>query len=373
MGHFGDKLTKKPLFVYNNDNRGMTLNQELKNLHVNLKYKTIDLEQECNELCQYFIEELNVVRGKNISKITKSLSLTPLEKEIFDAFCEENNTKLPNVVRCIFWRDEALPDALVVALSKEKLANLDFLSLKDFTFEYLRNYDNLDEEDYRSSMKEKAKTYSIQDRILVVKSVEKHYINKGFETYSSYLKIGLIALGIFPKHIIDLIYNNLRSAKKETNSSKKFQTVKKINSVKVSISVLPFEQNLFNNFKKNLIDTGLTFSMIVKYRLLQEEIIDHNMVNFTSSEIEKCGVFTCVKPQISNTTQYYQDLRTKEIGKKRTTNNVSITQEIKSAIKYKIQKGTLASWIRNNVLDYYGVYPIATDTSKSIVELYLKY
>jgi len=348
------------------------LNQKQNNLHVNTQYRDIDLEQECNELCQYFNEELYGVRGKNIAKITKSITLTTFEKEILDAFCAENSTKLPDIARCIFWRDGAIPDALIIALSKEKLVTLNFLSLKNFTFNYLSNYITLDEGEYQSRMNEKAKTYSIQDRSLIVKSVEKHYPSKGFETYSSYIKIGLISLGIFPKNMIHLIYNNFRSGKKETDNLQKTKAINKINSIKISISMLPLEQSLFNELKKSLSDAGLTFSMIVKYRLIQMKIIDKNLVNFTYNEIQKCKIFTYVKLQTSHKIQYYQEQRNKERDKKRTTNNVSITKEIQKAIHQKIKKGKLANWIRKNVIDYYGIYPIATDTNKSIVELYIK-
>lgn len=359
----------------------------LKDLHLKVEFKDVDLNEKCGELCKYFGEQLEAAKGLESSRATKSVYLTPFELECVNAFCEENNTNIVDLVRRIFLNDGAIPTSLILAISRTSKPVLKYLNLgrNGLTFNYLSKYDKLNKENFEELLKEKGVARPIRDKRLVVEEVEKHRTRKGFPSWASYAKIGLISAGIFPDKAKDVVRSHIRTDinVELTDAQKKIKKKRQekaalarkrkpldmkaeIRSKKLNVGTFDDEQSFIDSFVVALRSQGLSIGTIIKYRLVDEEIIEPGMANITKKNIEAIKKFKYERPEAQGDVQYYEDLKQSYFGTKRNVNNTSIVVEGRDMVFEKLGKGNFSNWVRLHVFEHYGVYP------QGIASVYIK-
>ena len=368
--------------------------EELNNLHLNTIYKDINLSVKCDELCKYYLDILEDMKGLQGARGTKSVFITPIEEEFISSFCEANSTNISDLIRLSFFTDGAIPEALIIAISKTPKAVLTFLDLnkESFSFDYLDKWENFTVEDFKEAFSKPGKTKPIRDRSLVIEETEKHRKQRGFPSWAYYAKQGMLDLGVYPSLAVDVAKSHLRVISKDIKytdaqlKAKKKRQEKaalakrrgvsdpkqKVRSVKLAITALPFEQSIIQPFIDALRGKGLSLSSLAKYTLLEHGIIDDTMLKMDEATKEKCSKFLYERPISQGTKLFYENQQNADRGKKRHINNISVLSEARDAIfkHNSIGRGSFAAWIREYLLEAHHAYPLAADTKTTTMEIF---
>lgn len=356
---------------------------------INTDYKQVNLDEKCEESCLYFKKIMNANRGFNSSKKTTALYFSPIEKNFLTKFLKLNNVSFSELLRYIYLMDGAMPVPYIKAIQDEKMVSLNFVNLGKYGFDtsYFEEYSKFSEDDFEKEFTKRGSAKTTVDRAILMEQVNAYRKEKGYNTMSSYIKTALIQL-VYPLNAREIAKSHIRLdygkklsdsdlKKKKTRQEKNVKTrtigyknpQAKPNSFKMNISTSNVETDLFKKFQAALKEQGITFSSLVKYRLIQENIISRDMVRMTDRNFKICSFFSYVRPKVQGNEEWYIKTRRERDGEGRQVNNVSITTQVRDAIYKEMGKGSFSKWVKINVLNYYGMYPGIKD--KSILEIIL--
>ena len=366
---------------------------DISKLHLNLTNKTMDFGQKTTEIFDYYMDKFEEMKGLEGARASKSIFFTPFEYQIVKDFCKLNNTTTSELLRFLFWLDGAIPDQLVLAIAAQKKGNIEFAKMKkeDFKFTHLDKYKDWTTEEFENIMDEKGQTRPLRDRFLTVEAVDMHRKKKKFATFAMYAKIALLDFGVFPELAVPVIKSHFRiidpdleskmtpqqlkikRKRQEVNAAKKTKTVKdpkkKVKEVKMNVGTLELEQGFLDKFKKALEDHGIALNTLIRYELIKQGVLTKEHTTVKPKQAELCESFSYQRPVAEHEYSGYKFIKESQYGMPRNVNNLSYSSDARDLFFEKFGRGNFPKWVRRNVFDKYGMYPIASE--KSIVDLFV--
>jgi len=369
------------------------LKTDISELHLNLTNKTMDFTQKTTEIFDYFMDKFEEMKGLEGARASKSIFFTPFEYDLVKDFCELNNTTTSELLRFLFWLDGAIPDQLVLAIAAQKKGNVEFAKMKksDFKFTHLDRYKDWTTEDFEKVMDEKGKTRPLRDRFLTVEAIDMHRKKGRFATFSMYAKIALLDFGVFPGLAIPVIKSHFRiidpdleskmtpqqlkikKKRQEVNAAKKTKSPrdpkKKVKEVKMNVGTLELEQGFLDIFKEALNNHGLALNTLIRFELIKQGVLTKEHTKVKPKDAELCETFSYNRPPAENEYSGYKFIKESQYGTPRNVNNLSYSSDARNLFFEKFGRGNFPKWVRRNVFEKYGMYPIASE--KSIVDLFI--
>jgi len=366
---------------------------DISKLHLNLENKTMDFAQKTTDIFDYYMDKFEEMKGLEGARASKSIFFTPFEYQIVKDFCKLNNTTTSELLRFLFWLDGAIPDQLVLAIAAQKKGNVEFAKMKksDFKFTHLDRYKDWSKEDYEKVMDEKGKTRPLRDRFLTVEAVDMHRKKKKFATFAMYAKIALLDFGVFPELAVPVIKSHFRiidpdleskmtpqqlkikRKRQEVNAAKKTKTPrdpkKRVKEIKMNIGTVDLEQGFLDAFKKALNNHGIALNTLIRYELIKQGVLTKEHTKVKPKDAELCETFSYDRPVAEHEYSGYKFIKESQYGMPRNVNNLSYSSDAKALFFKNPGRGKFPSWVRKNIFDKYGMYPIAS--GKSIVDLFI--
>jgi len=178
--------------------------------------KDYELRHNMDEI-QSYINKIREYKSARTSAVGKSISSSAFEiKNIITPFLQENNISINDFLKIIFYKDNLLPNSLIVALDIERSTKTNFLDFTSFAYNYKDTGENINDQKEAlliSKMQEKEDgkqppKISISLPKIILDTVEKEIEKREFSSFSQYFKEALIAYYVYPTNLVNYIQSH---------------------------------------------------------------------------------------------------------------------------------------------------------------------
>jgi len=307
--------------------------------------------------------KLKKLRGKNNERVNRAFSFRGFEAEIINDFLNENDITLGKLIMILAKKHGIINDEIVEVV-KEELhnPNYNYITKRNFTFEYLKKYESVD---YAEELEKKdIKLKSCSLLFVVDELIQQHFFKLGYKNYIHYFRYLFNKEGIYPQGLYEVLLGKYTRSRKM--KEKKVDNEKDVLYKNVSISVSKFEyDHIIKPFLEYLNKKDLTLSQLVRY-----ELVKHGLLDFDEAHIAKkvVGKAKGLKYKAKNTLKENREYKAKQKNEKGRL-IVAVAMVNKPGL-LELMKGNFGTWIKHFVLKKYGAYPktgVGRDASSAFI------